>query len=73
MHFVYSEKTEGTFSLHEKPRRLTMSRINSLNECRLTLENLAESSQKSMILLKSTMEKLGVLMATIKDAQRIDA
>jgi len=50
-----------------------MSRINSLNECRLTLENLAESSQNSMILLKSTLEKLGVLMATIKDARRSDA
>jgi len=50
-----------------------MSKINSLNECRLTLENLAESSSHSLILLTSTMEKLGVLMATIKDARRIDA
>lgn len=50
-----------------------MSKINSLNECRVALEKLAESSHTSQILLTSTIEKLGVLMATIKDARRIDA
>jgi hypothetical protein len=51
-----------------------MSKINSLNKCcRLTLDNLAEGSYSSMILFTSTREKLGVLMGTIKDAQRSDA
>jgi len=73
VHFVCSEILEDDTFTHEEPGRISMSRINSLNECRLTLENLAESSQNSMILLKSTLEKLGVLMATIKDARRSDA
>jgi len=49
-----------------------MEKNNSWNECRQNLENLAESSHHSMIMLKSTVEKLGILMAVIKDAQRRD-
>lgn len=43
-----------------------MVKNNSWNQCRQNLEDLAESSHDSMILLQSTMEKLAVLMATIK-------
>lgn len=43
-----------------------MTKNNSWNQCRQNLEDLAEGSQDSMILLRSTMEKLGVLMAAIK-------
>lgn len=46
-----------------------MAKNNNWNQCRQNLEDLAESSHDSMVLLTSTLEKLGVLMATLKNYQ----
>ena len=46
-----------------------MAKGNSWAECIQSLEKVAEGSNRSVILLKATMEKLGVLMAAIKGAQ----
>jgi hypothetical protein len=50
-----------------------MAKGNSWAECILSLEKVAEGSNRSVILLKTTIEKLGVVMAAIKDAQSSNA
>jgi len=41
-----------------------------LTECRLSLERVVEGSNRSVLLLEKTVEKLLVLMATLKEARR---
>ena len=44
-----------------------MTKENAWNECIQSLGKVAENSNRSVMLLKSTIEKLGVLMAAMRD------
>jgi hypothetical protein len=48
-----------------------MAKGTSWAACRLSLENVSEGANRSEILLKTTIEKLGVLMAAMKDARKL--
>jgi hypothetical protein len=58
---------------NKQTREAHMAKGNSLAECILSLGKVAEGSNRSVILLKTTIEKLGVVMAAIKDAQSSNA
>ncbi len=46
-----------------------MSIGSALNECRTSLERVEECADQSVILLEAIVEKLSVLMATLKEAR----
>jgi hypothetical protein len=58
------------FTFRRKKRRIVVTMGTGLTECRLSLERVVEGSNRSVFLLEKTVEKLLVLMATLKEAGR---
>ncbi len=44
-----------------------MAKVKSWVECRKSLEKVAEGTNRSVILLNATIEKMGLLMAAIRE------